>query len=457
MASYSLGLYGRIPLWLQEAIISGRTRVRNWMRENYLFRAALEEVRRTQWLSAAELREYQLEHLLSLCRHAATKVPHYKKVFAERDLVDGKISSLDELSRLPLLTKQDVVEADRALVSRRGLGLRFKGTTSGSTGLTLSGYRDLRSIRYENAFITRQLEWAGMRRGDRRAWIRGDLIVPMGQASPPFWRINRADNMLMLSSFHLSEANNEAYIGALEKFDPVVIQAYPSSIAFLARYLHGSGRKYRGRSLRGIVTSSETLLPDQRRVIESTFGCRAFDWYGNYERAAAIGTCEHGSYHILSDYGVVELLPLEDGSREIVGTGFFNFTMPLLRYRTGDAVIPAEEGRTCQCGRALPLVEQIVGRVDDYVKTPDGRYIGMMAIIFDWVNGLWEGQIVQERLNELIIRVVPMRELTDDMKKDIAEKARSITGPGMNILVEAVDQIPRTARGKLRTVVSRLS
>ena len=153
---------------------------------------------------------------------------------------------------------------------------------------------------------------------------------------------------------------------------------------------------------------------------------------------------------------MVELLALEDGSKEIVGTGFFNSAMPLFRYRTGDAVIPTVDGTTCPCGRALPLVQQIVGRVDDYIRTPDGRYIGMMAIIFDWVNGLWEGQIVQEKINELRIRVVPMGQLTQEMKQDIEAKARSLTGPAMKIIVEAVEEIPRTARGKLRTVVSKL-
>ena len=456
MAAYSFGLLTRSPRWLQEAILAGRTRVRNLLRENYQYRAALKEVCRSQWFSGAELREYQIEHLASVLRYAAAKIPYYQNVLAEYGLSDGRIASPDDLSRLPLLTKQDVVSAGRALVARRTWGLRFKGTTSGSTGLTLTGYRDLRSIRYENAFIARQLEWAGMRRGDRRAWIRGDIVVPPGQGNPPFWRLNRADNMLMLSSFHLAEAHNPAYVAALEHFDPVIIQAYPSSIAFLARYLDGSGRRYRGLNLKGIVTSSETLLPDQRHVIERAFGCRVFDWYGNYERAAAIGTCEQGSYHILSDYGVVELLAMEDGSKEIVGTGFFNSAMPLFRYRTGDAVIPSADGTTCPCGRALPVVQQIVGRVDDYVRTPDGRHIGMMAIIFDWVTGIWEGQIVQEKIDELRIRVVPMGQLTQEMKQDIEAKARSLTGPDMKIIVEAVEEIPRTARGKLRTVVSKL-
>lgn len=456
MGIKSAGLYTRSPKWLQEVILSLRAHARNILRENYLYRSALEEIRRTQWLTGEELRNYQLEHLAFLVRYAAEKVPYYQKLLAEHGLSDGRLTSIDDLSHLPMLTKQDVVSASRELTARRLWGIRLKGTTSGSTGLTLTGYRDLRSIRYENAFITRQLEWAGMRKGDRRAWIRGDIIVPPSQNEPPFWRLNRADNMLMFSSFHLSEAHSQGYITALEQFDPVIIQTYPSSIAFLARYINGSGKRYRGRSLKGIVTSSETLLPEQRHVTERAFGCRVFDWYGNYERAAAIGTCEQGSYHIMSDYGILELMPLEDGSKEIVGTGFFNTVMPLLRYRTGDAVTPEAEKRTCPCGRALPLVKQVIGRVDDYVRTPDGRYIGMMAIIFDWISGIWEGQIVQENINELRIRVVPMGELTSELIKDIVAKAQSLTGPTMKIYVEAVKEIPRTSRGKLRTVVSKV-
>ncbi|MCL4748465.1 MAG: phenylacetate--CoA ligase family protein, partial [Burkholderiaceae bacterium] len=100
--------------------------------------------------------------------------------------------------------------------------------------------------------IWRQLEWAGLRRGDRRAWLRGDLVVPADAAGPPFWRMNHAENMLMLSSYHLAESNVPAYIAAMERFDPIVIQAYPSSIAFLAKWLDAAGRTYGGTALKGI-------------------------------------------------------------------------------------------------------------------------------------------------------------------------------------------------------------
>ena len=235
---------------------SCRAHVRN-LPARTISSAALEEVL-SQWPPQSFANIKQSAGICFAARRYESAL--LSEVTGEYGLSDGR-SSPDDLSRLPLLTKQDVVKAGLALVARRAGLLRFKGTTSGSTGLSLTGYRDLRSIRYENAFIARQLSWAGMRRGDRRAWIRGDMVVPAGQGCPPFWRLNRADNMLMLSSFHLSEAHSPAYIAALEHFDPVIIQAYPSSIAFLARYLDGSGRRYRGRSLKGIRHLLRHFLP----------------------------------------------------------------------------------------------------------------------------------------------------------------------------------------------------
>ena len=175
--------------------------------------------------------------------------------------------------------------------------------------------------------------------------------------------------MLMLSSYHLSDDRAAEYIQALERFDPVVIQAYPASIAFLAKQLEKHDRRYAGSRLRGIVTSSESLRDDQRRVIEERFKVRVFDWYGSFERVAAIGTCEQGNYHLLSDYGFVELVPGADGTAEIVGTGFDNFVMPLVRYRSVDSVLPADPAYVCPCRRQFPVIEKVLGRIDDQIKT----------------------------------------------------------------------------------------
>lgn len=456
MFLYDSAAYKNSPLWVQEAAIALVYFARKKMREGSRFVATCREIERTQWLTASQLQELQRERVFAMLRHAARNVPYYKNLFAQHHINPESMRNLETVSTIPLLTKQQVMKAGKSMLAKGNWNLRFRGGTSGTTGLSLIGYRDLEAINYENAFLWRQLQWAGFQTGQRRAWIRGDVIVPVEQRNPPFWRKNRSDNMLMMSSFHLSEKNAPMYIRALEDFDPVIIQAYPSSIAFLARFLDSSGKKYGGRSLKSVVTTSEMLGEDQRRVIEAAMGCRIFDWYGSYERVAAIGTCEHGKYHLLTDYSYAELLPRNDGVAELVVTAFFNKLMPLIRYRIGDYLVPAKQEGPCSCGRAFPVIEKILGRADDYIITPDGRHISMMAMMFDGLNNLIEGQIVQERKDTLHILVVPAHQLRQDEVQDIEARARSLVGPEMTIVVEPVREIERTRAGKVRMVVRKI-
>jgi len=455
MAFFSSALYRHSPRWVQERCISLRARSRNLLREGARFEAELEEVLRTQRLSREQMRQYQFSRMLALVRHAAANVPYYRNLFRRENIAVEDFKTLEDFSAIPLMTKEDVVNAGKSLLATNR-GLTFRGATSGTTGLSMIGFRGLQTIIRENAFLWRQLRWAGFERGQRRAWIRGDMVAPAAQTRPPFWRMNRTDNMLMMSSFHLSEANGAAYIEALEAFDPVLIQAYPSSIAFLARYLENHGRVYRGASLKAVLVASETLYDDQRSVVERAMRCRVFDRYGCFEQVASVGTCERGSYHLMSDYALIELLPQDDGTAELVGTGFDNFAMPLLRYRTGDSVVPMDPAARCACGMEFPLVRRILGRMDDSIKTPDGRQIGMMVNMFDGLDNLWAGQVVQDAVDTIRVRVVPIRPLDHGAKNNLVNRARSLVGPGMNIEVEVANEIPRTRNGKFRAVVCNI-
>jgi len=368
---------------------------------------------------------------------AVRDVPYYRRKYGLLDLDFEKLEFPGAIAKLPFISKADVREGGRSLISQRKQGPLFSGSTSGTTGAPLSLYQDLAAINRENAFIWRQLTWAGLRRGDRRAWMRGDMIVPATQEKPPYWRLNRAENMLMLSSYHLSESAAPAYLDSLARFDPVVIQAYPSSIGFLTTWMLSTGVRYRGNSLRGIVTSSETLSDVRRREVETAFGCRVFDWYGQFERVAAIGTCERGRHHLLSDYSFVEMLPAEDGLFELVGTGFNNASMPLIRYRCEDLVRPAPPKERCACGRSFPLIERI-GRLDH---------------LFKGVEGILEAQIRQDRLDALTILVVPSVGFNGRTRETLRNNARYRLGDGIALEIRLVDAIPRTKNGKFKGVI----
>jgi phenylacetate-CoA ligase len=282
------------------------------------------------------------------------------------------------------------------------------------------------------------------------------LVHPINRVDGPFWRDSQPEAMRYLSSYHLSDATAQAYVEALQSWDPVLIQAYPSSIALLAQHLRQRQQRYQGKALRAVTTSSETLLADDRAAIEEVFGVRVMDWYGQTERVAAIGQCEHGQLHIVDDYSYVDLIPRGDGLHEMVGTAFGNDAMPLVRYATGDLVELMPTDELCQCGRAHRRVARVLGRQDDVVLLPDGRRIGRLDGIFKDLVGLLEWQLRQESPDRVRILYVLPDGATDYNVNLMEQAARQRLGDGIGLSIERVPRIERTKAGKRVGVVNLL-
>lgn len=444
-------LYQSSPVWLQERLLGARSLARSWLRDGRTLQRVLDELSVTQWLDADALQAWQLQRLRAVLRHAARHVPFYRERFKAAGFEPGDLHTLADISRLPLIERAELVDAGDAVLARPRGAMRFKASSSGTSGMILHAWRDLDSIVRERGFQMRQLHWAGVASGSRRVWLRGDRVVPMAQRSPPFWRHDRAARQLCLSSYHLSDAHADAYLAAMLAFDPVVVHAYPSPLLMLARHLRDAGRRFRGPALRAIITSSEQLGEHDAALLAATFGCPVYDWYGNAERVAAIGTCEHGRRHLLGDYSYCELLPRDDGRFDLVGSAFDNLTMPLLRYRTGDVVMPAR-GSSCPCGRSFRLIDRVDGRAEDHVLTPDGRRLFMVSAVFDAIPGLVEGQIRQDAPDRLCLLLVlsPLGVLDPDAVRTVV---RGWVGAAMQVEVRAVARIERSPGGKLRQVV----
>jgi phenylacetate-CoA ligase len=350
-----------------------------------------------------------------------------------------------------LLTKHEVRANPQRLLRRRGRGSWIRTTiqTSGTSGTPQSVGNMVR----EEGFVYRQLRWIGYRHGQRRAWLRGDIVCPDRPLDGRYWCRDWVGNMLLMSSYHLSNDTIGRYVDALERFDPVVIHAYPSSIGALASWLNAAGRRYRGASLRGVMTSSETLEPDVRSALEQAFGVTVFDWYGQSERVAAIGTCEHGRYHVLTDYGNVSLLELEPGGVcELVGTTLGNAAMPLVRYRTGDTVLPSADAHACPCGRVFPTVEAVFGRQEKSVTLPDGRIIARLDRIFQGHDRhLVEGQVLYRGNGQFTLRVVALEGFGDADAQALVDKFL-LRVPNVQVRVERVAAIPRGPNGKFEFI-----
>jgi phenylacetate-CoA ligase len=208
------------------------------------------------------------------------------------------------------------------------------------------------------------------------------------------------------------------------------------------------------------ITNAEPVFDYQRAAIAEAFQCPVRETYGMAEIVAAASECEAGRPHLWPEVGLIEVLeqdrPVPRGATgDLVCTGLLNADMLLIRYRLGDrGAFPAEE-TPCLCGRPLPVLAQVEGRVDDVLYTADGRRIGRLDPVFKAHLPVREAQIIQEALDLVRVRYVPAPDFTDEAGRSIIERLQARMGP-VTVVLEEVDEVPRTANGKFRAVICKL-
>ncbi len=422
-------------------------------------RLADEALERDTW-TATRWAAWQAERLLPLLRRAASVVPYYRAQWADRRR-RGDRSSVDVLANWPVLSKEAVRLAPRAFVAEdRDVRKLFAEHTSGTTGTPLQLWWSRDAVRgWYALFEARARRWNGITRNDRWAILGGQLVVPVDQDRPPFWVWNAALRQLYISAYHVAPQHAAAYLEALRRYRVRSLLGYPSALSALARALRDGG--FRLPELRVILSNAKPLLPSQRQAIGQAFGCPVRDTYGMAEIAASGSECHEGQLHLWPEVSVLEILrdgqttaaePGEVG--RIVGTGLLNADMPLIRYETGDRAALVEPTNVCRCGRELPLLGQLAGRADDVIVTPAGRRVGRLDPVFKVDLPVIEAQIVQERRDAIVVRVVPARGFSPTDADEIARRVRDRVGRDMSVTVETVLAIPRGANGKFRAVVS---
>jgi phenylacetate-CoA ligase len=244
----------------------------------------------------------------------------------------------------------------------------------------------------------------------------------------------------------------------MQEFGAEALEAYPSSAYLLARYAEAARLHL---PLKCVFTTSEPLLPIQREVIEERFRCPVFDSYSQAERVMFSSECEaHDGQHVYEEYGVTELVdgagaPVPMGSvGRVVATSLHNFGMPLIRYALGD--VTSMVGRSCRCGRTLPLAGGVATKEEDVLVAPDGRVISptVLTSVFKDAHPVAKSQILQLRPDEITVRIVRLGAFTPDDERLIEREFKIRLGQDVRVRFEYVKDIPSSARGKFRWVVS---
>jgi len=346
----------------------------------------LEELERTQWLAAGEIEELQWRKLRALLISAATYVPYYRDLFAGVGVDAGDVECMDDIVKIPFLTKERIREAGGSIVTKDPLRRGLPSNTSGSTGETLYFFTDLAAGPLRRANTLRGYRWAGVDLGERQAYLWGfDIERPLKERLRDGAK-NFFNNVLYLSAFDMSDETIRRYAKTLRRYHPEILIGYPSALELFVRFCMSTGTG--GPRPKAVVTSGEMLFPKQRDQIEGFFSCPVFDRYGIREFGDVAHECEkHEGLHVFNDLYHAEVLdeggtPVKPGETgELVVTDLSNHYMPFIRYRTGDLAVQTD--RLCSCGRGLPLLERIEGRPFDAIRTTSGKSRSISSNIED--------------------------------------------------------------------------
>jgi phenylacetate-CoA ligase len=421
------------------------------------FRTRRKQLEKTQWMDREQLKLLQVKLLGHIVSHSYRTVPFYRDLMAQLGIKPDSIRTIEDIKRFPVLSKKQVREAGEAIISKKyPKSVLCAARTGGSTGTPMIIYRNWSAIGNEHAFVRRQWDWAGLTTSDRCAVLMSRVIAEPGRKNGRLYAYDPVMKELILSTYHLSKKTAARYVQAIRRFNVKAIVGYPSAVGFLAKICLDAGIKL---NLKAALTTSEAITPLLKRTIAKAFGCKVFDFYGSAERICYIHTCEKGSYHIVPEYGLTELVELPGGGGrrcKVVATGFWNLAMPLIRYDTGDIV--TKSNRPCPCGRQFDVVESIDGREGDVIITPSGSRLGVTLIIqllyvICGAAHIAESQVIQDATDHLTIEYVPTEKFTIDNLERFRHRISRYLPADLRFDLKRVDSVKRTPNGKLRPLV----
>lgn len=444
--------------------------------KDFAYPAAIIKLRstfeRTQWFTPEEQTLYQERLLRRIVEHAYRYIPYYQNLFDHIRLKPHDIRRLSDLNKIPILTKEILSARFKTLEATNSRAFRPQVlSTSGSTGRRIEFLVDRPSNILEFVYYWRHWNWAGYRLGAPFAEFSSIFFLQGGEKSRLASHHQRLTNRLLLNSLSMSHATVRDYVRAIRKHRPLFLKGLPSVLYYFSLFLREQGLT--DISFQAVFSTGETLLPRYRNLIEETFSCKVYDSYGHMERTVAVSECPRGGLHINPDYGILELIPQDslraDFTREggskcdrgagysarVVGTSLYNFSMPLLRYEVGD-MVRVDSEKKCACGRQFPLVDALEGRQSEAIMTPEGEVITAAFLVFEEVPDILEGQIVQESLNHLHVKIVPAPSFSKASEVRLKSRLQMLVGHTAQITVERCDSsgLLRANSGKVLTVVS---
>ncbi|MDY0277451.1 MAG: hypothetical protein RBQ97_05160 [Acholeplasma sp.] len=434
---------------------------RKYMR---IYRDVLKHLHESQYYDSTEIKKRQLNELQKIVDYSYNNVPYYKTLFDNIGLSPSDIKSLDDIVKIPYITKEIIVkEGDKLLSNQYKKNKLTMVQTGGTTGTPVKFYFEpTQHDAINDAYVDFIYSRIGYKKNESVVIFRDNPIINKNikVENNVYWKKNPGTKQLWFSVYFLTNKYFPLYFEKIKNHNPKWIISYPHALYNICRYIKESSNNP-FKSLKGIIFMSENIYPHQKKLFDEVFpSIPKLSVYGHTEMGCIAGTCEQSfKYHIQHEFGISEFLDSDFGMHELVTTGFHNYAMPLLRYKTSDLFKISNS--KCNCERGYMLIDDIEGRLQGLLYTFDDRPISDNSLDFpdsleDVFAFVEKYQFVQEINGLCDLNVVPREGFTEDHKKRLEMEISKKFQNGIIVHVKCVDSIPKTAHGKERLVIQHM-
>lgn len=379
---------------------------------------------KSQWWSSDELMAFQWKETAALLDHVFATVPWYREKYRAAGIERGDIRGLEDVKKLPVLTRDELNAHREDLKSTTYKGRLLSHATGGSSGVPARFYITIESYDWRIAATHRVYGWTGCSLGERSLYLWGAPIGKVPRLKQVKLQMYRSfQRQLVFSTFSQTEESwMEIYRAAL-RFRPLLVVGYVSSTEQFCRFL--LDKKLRIPGVKAVVAAAEPVFQPFRDIVREALDAPVFNTYGSREFMSIGGECEHHSgIHLNAENLLIETeSPASAEPSPILVTDLHNYGMPFIRYEIGDVGVFA--GGRCPCGRGLPRLRSVDGRVLDTLRTADGRTVPgeLFPHLLKDIPEIREFQVQQLSPTEIVIRAVLSSDMSDKSRNLIAAES----------------------------------
>lgn len=420
------------------------------------------DLENSQWFSRDKVELLQRQKLKQLLNLAINHCPWHKQriLAADLDLSDNHLLTLEDLTKIPTMTKQDAQIHGDNMAWLEAPGGAYHYTTGGSSGTPLSFYYGKWRQASDAAGRIRARRWWGIDIGDKEVYLWG-APVELANTDRIKQIRDRIMNQVLLNAFDMSPATMTEYLKIIQQYQPKCLYGYASSLTLLARFAQSTGQKINIPSLKVIFTTGEPLYPDQRKMIQDTFQVPVANEFGSRDIGFTAHESPSGQMLLMSESHILEILdsndqPVKTGETgEAVITGLCSQAQPFIRYRTGDMIKASD--KICEDGRGLHVLGEVIGRSTDFIIKQDGTILHALAVIYVLraIEGVESFKIIQHSTDDLEVQVVTNILWEEPAEQQIIQQLQQRLGE-ISIKINKLDTIPPEKSGKHRYVVSHV-